>query len=173
MKVLFTLIFLFLLSVNVFAQKTIIDSATNKEPIAVGELGAASSLNVKGGKSNFGYSAAVEITPIEDWLELELGVTPTFGSHLRETDVDFLFKKPWTFSPKLEFMLGAGVAWAHTNDHNVITNTANGEIALDFMFWPSVKHQFGWYLEPAFDYGFNQEHEQSVGISAGLLIAIP
>ncbi len=132
-----------MLSVNAFAQKALIDSGSNKEPIAVGELGAAASLDVKGGKSSFGYSAAVEITPIEDWLELELGGTPTFGSHLRETDIDFLFKKPWTFSSKLEFMLGAG------------------------------KHQFGCYLEPAFDYGFSREHEQSVGISAGLLIAIP
>jgi hypothetical protein len=47
-----------------------------------------------------------------------------------------------------------------------------GEAALDFMFWPARKHKFGWYLEPAYDYGFGRGHEQSIGISGGLLIAI-
>jgi hypothetical protein len=44
---------------------------------------------------------------------------------------------------------------------------------LDFMFWPSAKHKFGWYLEPGFDYSLGRGHERSVGISGGLLIAIP
>ena len=41
------------------------------------------------------------------------------------------------------------------------------------MFWPARKHKFGWYLEPTYDYGFGSGHEQSIGMSAGLLIAIP
>ena len=28
-------------------------------------------------------------------------------------DVDLLFKKPWTLSPKAEFMLGAGPEWVY------------------------------------------------------------
>lgn len=31
----------------------------------------------------------------------------------------------------------------------------------------------GWFLEPAFDYRFAGGHEKSIGMSAGLLIAIP
>jgi hypothetical protein len=35
-----------------------------------------------------------------------------------------------------------------------------------------MRHKFGWYLEPAYDYDLEHAHEQSIGISAGLLIAI-
>jgi hypothetical protein len=31
-------------------------------------------------------------------------------------------------------------------------NSAAGETALDFMFWPSPKRRFGCYIEPAYDY---------------------
>ena len=44
---------------------------------------------------------------------------------------------------------------------------------LDFMFWPSATHRIGWCLEPSYSYGFGREHEQSLGVGAGLLIAIP
>ena len=173
-KLLFTTtLFALIFTVGAFAQKAAKDSLADKEPIAVGEIGAATSRDIKGGTSSFGYSLAVEVTPVEDWLELELGVTPTFASRLKATDVDFLFKKPWTFSTKLEFMFGLGADWSHINDHDVNSNNFNGEIALDFMFWPYKKHRFGWYLEPEYDYGFSRLHEQSMGISGGLLIAIP
>jgi len=154
-------------------QEALNDSVGKKDPVAVVEFGAAYSLDVRNGGSSFGYSVAVEVTPIEDWLELELGVTPTFGLHLKERDMDLLFKKPWTFSPKVEFMFGVGLAWTHTNDDGVITNAASGEIALDFMFWPSFRHRFGWYPEPAYEFGLGGEHDRSVGMSGGLLVSIP
>ncbi|HWZ16457.1 MAG TPA: hypothetical protein VNW95_14555 [Mucilaginibacter sp.] len=132
-------------------QKALKDSIGEKEPIAVVELGGAASWNRGNGKLSFGYSIAAEVTPIENWLELELGVSPTYGAHSREWDADLLFKKPWTFSSKVEFMFGAGVTRTHAVDHGVTTNSMGGEIALDFMFWPSLKHQFGWYLEPAYE----------------------
>lgn len=43
----------------------------------------------------------------------------------------------------------------------------------DFMFWPSGKHRFGWYLEPAYNYSFARGHQKSIGMSGGLLIGIP
>ena len=88
-------------------------------------------------------------------------------------DIDLLFKKPWTLSQKVEFMFGVGLVWTHASDYKVTTNSVGGEIALDFMFWPSAKYRFGWYLEPEYEYNFNKEHEQSVGISGGLLVSIP
>jgi len=172
MKLFFFLIFFFYITINAFGQKALKDSAGEEESVAIAELGGAASWNPANGRMNFGYSASAEVTPIENWLELELGVSPTYGNHLRELDADLLFKKPWTLSPKVEFMAGLGLAWSHTNDHGMITNAAAGEIALDFMFWPSAKHRFGWYLEPAYEYGFGQGHDRSVGMSAGLLFAI-
>jgi hypothetical protein len=144
----------------------------DKEPAAVVEVGGAAGWNVKDGGASFGPSAAVEVTPVENWLELEAGVTPLFARHSTEWDADLLLKKPWTLSKRVEFMFGVGPQWAHTTKYGVTTNTVSGEAVLDFMFWRSAKHRFGWYLEPGYEYGFGRGHEQSVGISGGLLIAV-
>jgi len=160
------LITAFLCAGNLLAQPA------EKEPAAVLELGGAASWNLNGGWS-FGPTAAVEVTPIENWLELEAGVTPIFSRHSTEWDTDLLFKKPWTLSKKAEFMFGLGPEWIYTREYGVTTNSAAGEAVLDFMFWPSARHRFGWYLEPGFEYNFGRGHERSLGISGGLLIAIP
>jgi hypothetical protein len=159
---------LFFCSASAFAQD--IDNG-DQEPAAIVELGGASSWNLQGG-SSYGADLAAEITPIEHWLELEAGVTPLFTRHSTEWDTDLLFKKPWTISKKLEVMAGIGPEWIHTRQFGITKNSFAAEAALDFMFWPSGKHRFGWYAEPAYDYSFGHEHERSVGITAGLLIAI-
>ena len=144
-----------------------------EEPSAVLELGGAAERSLKGSGSSFGPTIAVEITPIEDWLELEGGVTSSFGHGNREWDTDLLFKKPWTLSDRVEFMFGIGPEWMNTTGHGLTNNSVSGEVVLDFMVWPSAKHRFGWYLEPSYSYDFGRGHEQSLGMSAGLLIAIP
>jgi hypothetical protein len=156
----------FLCSGNAFAQ------SADKEPAAVVELGGAPGWNLKDGGWSLGPTVAVEVTPIENWLELETGVTPTFSRHSTEWDTDLLFKKPWTLSEKVEFMFGVGPEWIHTRKYGVTANSIGGEVVLDFMFWPSPKHRLGWYLEPSYAYDFGRGHERSVGISVGLLIAI-
>lgn len=158
---------LFLLTGNGFAQPA------TEDPAAVVELGGAAGWNLKDAGSSFGPNFAVEVTPIENWLELEAGTTPLFTRHSVEWDTDLLFKKPWTLSEKVEFMFGVGPEWIHTKDFGMTTNSLGGEAVLDFMFWPSGKHRFGWYLEPGYDYNFGRGHERSFGISGGLLIAIP
>ena len=147
-------------------------SQTEKEA-AVIEFGPAMSGSLTDGQSAFGPTIGVEVTPIEHWLELEAGVTPLFRRHATEWSVDFLFKKPWTVSEKFEFMLGVGPEWIHTNAFGVKQNSVAAEVAPDFMFWPSRRHRFGWYLEPSYEYKFGPGHEQSLGIAGGLLIAIP
>jgi len=158
---------LFLCSGSAFAQSVDKDA----EPAAIVELGGSGSRSLKGGGSSYGADVAVEVTPIENWLELEAGVTPLFTRHSTEWDIDFLFKKPWTLSKKAEFMIGVGPAWVHTRQNGMTTNSIAAEAVLDFMFWPSGKHRFGWYLEPAYEFGFGRGHDRSVGISGGLLIA--
>jgi hypothetical protein len=147
--------------------------SVEEEPVAIVELGGATSWNVKGGAATFGPDFAVEVTPIEDRLELEAGATPFFTRNSTEWDTDLLFKKPWSLSKKLEFMFGAGPEWVHINQNGTRTNSVAGEVVGDFMFWPAKKHRFGWYLEPAYDYDFGHGHQQSIGVSAGLLIGIP
>lgn len=144
----------------------------DKDPAAILELGAATSWNFSGGAAMFAPNLAVETTPIENWLEIEAGVSPFFTHYSTEWDTDLLFKKPWTISRKAEFMLGVGPEWVHLRQEERSTDTISGEVAGDFMFWPNGKHRFGWYLEPAYDYSFAGAHQQSVGMSAGLLIGI-
>jgi hypothetical protein len=148
-------------------------AAEDKDPIAIVELGAATSWNLSGGAATFAPNLAAEVTPIENWLELEAGVSPFHTSKSTEWDTDLLFKKPWTISRKAEFMLGVGPQWVHLRQNGKVTNSISGEIAADFMFWPTGKHHFGWFLEPAYDYSFAAGHQQSVGMSVGLLIEIP
>jgi hypothetical protein len=160
------LVSLLLCSGNAMAQ-------SSEKEAAVLEFGAAAGRSLSGQESSFGPAIAAEVTPIEHWLELEAGVTPLFSGHSTEWDVDLLFKKPWTLSKKAEFMLGAGPEWIRTSEHQTVTDSLGTEAAADLMFWPSGKHRFGWYLEPAYDHSFGPGREQSVGISGGLLIVIP
>jgi hypothetical protein len=66
-------------------------------------------------------------------------------------------------------MFGVGPEWLHTTSGGKTADSIGGEAVLDFMFWPWPGRKFGWYL----DYDFGRGHEQSLGLSVGLLIAIP
>ena len=158
--------FLLLCFGNAFAQ------SLDKEEKAVLELGGAAFWNVKGGGSGFGPSVAVEVTPVEKWLELEAGVTPLFSRRSTEWGTDLVFKKPWNLSEKVEFMVGAGPEWVHTNEQGKSPNSVSIEAVIDVMFWRSKKHKFGWYLEPTYEYNFGRGREQALGVTGGLLIAI-
>src|ERR1700676_4990297 len=95
-----------LVSVWLLGSGLALAQSADKEPAAIVELGGAAAWSVKDGGSSFGTSVAVEVTPIENWLELEAGVTPLFAAHSTEWSIDLLFKKPWTLSRKAEFMAG-------------------------------------------------------------------
>lgn len=146
-------------------------ASVDKDPAAILEIGTTMNWNVAGGAASFAPSFAVETTPVENWLEIEAGVSSFFTRSSTEWDSDLLFKKPWTISRKAEFMLGVGPEWVHLRQNGKTTNSIAGEVAGDFMFWPARKHRFGWFIEPAYDYSFGQDHQQSVGMSGGLLIA--
>jgi hypothetical protein len=70
-------------------------------------------------------------------------------------------------------MIGVGPEWVHSRVNGVTVNKVDFEVVLDFMYWPSAKHRFGWFIEPGYDQNFGRGHERSIGISGGLLIAIP
>ena len=147
--------------------------SAEKDPAAILEVGAAASRSLNSGGSAGGPSLSVEVTPIKEWLEIEAGVAPLLGAQATEWDTDLLFKKPWTLSRKVEFMAGIGPEWVHTGHAGASVNALAGEAALDFMFWPTRRRKFGWYLEPAYDHGFVYAHDQSLGVTGGLLIAFP
>ena len=129
---------LLIASAVVWSEQSVAQSI-EKEPAAVVELGGAASRSLTDRQSSFGPTVAVEVTPIENWLELEAGVTPLFRRHSTEWSIDLLFKKPWTLSDKAEFMLGIGPEWIHANSHGIKMNSVGLEVAPDFMFWDSLR----------------------------------
>jgi hypothetical protein len=101
------------------------------EPAAIVELGGAVARSLGDGGSSGGATAAVEFTPIEKWLELEAGITSLFSHRSREWDADLLFKKPWSLSKKVEFMIGVGPEWARTRQGGMTTNAVAGEAVVE------------------------------------------
>ena len=71
----------------------------NKNNKAILEVGSATNWTVSGGAAQFAPNLVAEITAIEKWLELEVGVSPFYTHATKEWDLDLLFKKPWTLSP--------------------------------------------------------------------------
>jgi hypothetical protein len=146
--------------------------AEDKEPVAIVELGAAGEWGLNSGGSSFGPTAAVEFTPIKNWLEIETGAQTLFSHGQTEWDTDFVFKKPFDLSPTVEFEPGIGPVWIRTVSAGRTTNAIGAEAVADFMFWPTPDRKFGWFLEPSYTYSFGPGREQSFGVSAGLLIPI-
>jgi hypothetical protein len=142
----------------------------DKEPVAVVEIGGAGEWSLQNGGASLGPSIAVEVEPIKQWLELEAGFTPLLSKgNSPEWSTDLLFKKPFTLSKTVEFMVGAGPEWSYTDRGSKIA----AEFALDFMFWPWPELRLGWFLEPTYSYSFSKGHEQTTAVSVGLLIPIP
>jgi len=131
------------------------------------ELGAAAGWSPSEGLQP-GATFAVEITPIEHWLELEAGVTATRAHRTTETTVDLLIKKPWPISRAFEFMAGVGPEVGHATGAEHATFWGLSAVA-DLMFWPRAN--VGWYLEPGYEVTFRQGSTRSgLAIAAGLLI---
>ncbi len=126
---------------------------------AIVEIGAAASQSVTGDGASSGPTLAVEVTPIENRLELEAGVTVLFKQHSTEWSADLLFKKA-VDAVEESGVYGwhrAGVDSFQTIQHRTICSFA-GEVAADFMCRPSSgKHRFGWYVEPGYEYSFGRE----------------
>jgi hypothetical protein len=144
--------------------------AEDKEPLALVELGAATERSIQENGSSFGPTAAVEFPVIKDWLEIEVGISPLFRPGQTEWQADFLFKKPFTLSDKVEFMIGAGpqVSYAAFGGGTKIA----GEVELEWMIWPSSDRKLGWFVAPTYSYSFSKGHEQSLGFATGLIIPI-
>ena len=94
------------------SAKTVL--AEENEPLAVIELGAATEWGLNRSGSSFGPTAAVEFTPIKNWLVIEPGVETLFHHGQAEWDAGFVFKKPFDLTPSVEFESGIGPVWMHT-----------------------------------------------------------
>ena len=115
-----------------------------------------------------GGTFAFEVTPIENWLELEIGVTAIRSDTSTEMPVDVLFKKPWRFSPQFEFMIGLGPEIVHATGPDPSTFWGL-EGVLDFMYWS--RKNVGWYVEPGYEMTMRDGgRHHGLGIAVGLLV---
>ena len=89
--------------------------AGDKEPSALIEIGGAGEWALRGGGLSFGPAVSMEVTPLKDWLEIELGVSPQFGGSRTEWGTDLVFKKPFALSDTVEVEFGLGPEWIHTS----------------------------------------------------------
>jgi hypothetical protein len=145
-------------------------SYAQSEPVAehsvVFELGAALAKDLPAGAWQAGGTLAFEVTPIEDWLELEFGASAIRGAGRTETSADVLFKKPYQLSAKTEFMIGLGPEIVRSGSRTSL----GAEAALDFMFWPYKRKDVGWYVEPGYEVVFGHGTSRALNLSGGLLI---
>jgi hypothetical protein len=144
-------------------------SAKDDDHRAVIEVGLAGERGITGSSTSAGGTVAVEFTPIENWLEMESGVTVLHGAAHTEVSVDLLFKKPWRLSATSEFMAGIGPELSHASAGGG-TSLAT-EVIADWMFWPTKN--VGWYLEPSYSFTALSGGEKNLGIAAGLIIGVP
>jgi hypothetical protein len=140
--------------------------ADDKEPIAVVGIGAQGEWGVPGATS-IGPSVSVEFDVIKDWLEVEVGTARMFSRGGRSWDSDLVFKKPFTLSKTVEFMIGAGPALSYSRDGG---SKWGATAALDFMIWPLPERRFGWFVEPS--YTDLKGGDKSLAVSVGLLVSI-
>jgi hypothetical protein len=135
----------------------------NEEHRIVLEIGPAISAGGSEG-TRVGGSIAAEKTVVEDWLELELGISAVTGRGETEVGGSLLFKKPWQLTRRIELMIGVGPELVHAD-----AGTRSGAIAVvDVMFWPGSN--VGWYVEPGYEMVFQHGSHGSFTATGGLLI---
>jgi hypothetical protein len=98
---------------------------------------------------------------------IEAGFTPFFDKGGRAYwDFDFLFRHPFDLSNKVEFEPGIGPTWASSGQFGA-------QASFEFMIWPWQERRFGWFVDPSYGVSFAPGHQQSVGLTIGILIGIP
>jgi hypothetical protein len=134
------------------------------------EIGSAGEWPLSGERPNFGGTIAGEIEPIENWLEIELGLSTLATAGHTDLSGDLLFKKPFRLSPAVEFMVGGGPSYSQTLNGLERGGTWSAEFALDWMFWPT--QNLGWFIEPTWSVN-PRNGQQSAAVSVGILIGFP
>jgi hypothetical protein len=135
------------------------------------EVGATAERELSDGSTHFGPAVGLEIEPIEDYLEIELGASRLRNNGATVWDLDLVFKKPWRLSQKVEVMPGLGSTWEHTGRVGERANTFGAEAVLDLFFWHS--RRVGWFVEPAYGLAFANGNKKFLTITAGVFATIP
>jgi hypothetical protein len=162
-----------LMTLPLLASQAQAEDKKESDSIAELEIGAAGEWGLPNGEFGVGPSAAIEFTAVRDRLEIELGISPLFDRGETEWGTELIFKTPVASYDSMEVTFGLGPAWQYKIGDGEITNSLAGEAQFDFQFWQLPERKLGWFVEPSYGYSFAGNHEQSLGVTVGLLIAIP
>lgn len=145
---------------GLFVVMTLVQAqAEEKEngPFAIIELGAAGAW--EGTSSSFGPSVAVEFSPLKNF-EIEPGLTPLFDKQGRAEWRSFDLSKTVELEP------GIGPTWSSSSQLGAVAS-------VEFQIWPWQERKLGWFVEPSYSVSFAPGHQQSVGLTVGILVGIP
>lgn len=135
--------------------------------IVVG-AGGATEIDLAGGGATPGAAGFVEWEAIEDWLELELGMSVLAADGGVEVPAELILKKPFELGATAELMVGAGPEVVRTFGHSART-CVGGAVALDFMVWPWGRRLGAW-IEPEYDVVSRDGVSQGLGVTSGLMM---
>jgi len=147
------------------------DDGEGPEHVAVLELGATGEREISERTSHIGPAVGIELEPIENWLEVELGASTYRSRGATNWEFDLAFKKPFRLSSTVELMPGLGPTWTHTTQPGERAGSWGAEAVIDLFVWRSKR--FGWFLEPSYGVAPGNGSKKSVALTAGLFFAVP
>lgn len=155
-----------LLCGSAFAEEAEAPTAEAIDHTIIFGLGGAAELELGDGSVRPGGNVMVEWDIIENWLEFEVGASLLTADKGAQVPIDLLVKKPFRLARGVDFMIGIGPEVVRVTGSNKGT-FFGGEVALDFMFWPS---QFiGFWVEPTYDLVWHDGVSHGLGGTGGVL----
>jgi hypothetical protein len=147
------------------------DEGTEQNHLVILELGASGEREISEGTSHIGPAVGLEIEPIENWLEIELGASTYTSQGARNWEIELPFKKPFRLSGTIEVMPGLGPTWTHTTQSAAHSSTWGAVAVIDLFVWRT--RRLGWFLEPSFGVASGNGNQKSVGLTGGIFFAVP
>jgi hypothetical protein len=147
------------------------DEDTEQDHHVVLELGASGEREISEHTSHIGPAVGLEIEPIENWLEIELGASTYRSQGARNWEIELPFKKPFRLSGTIEVMPGVGPTWTHTTQPGAQSSAWGAVAVVDLFFWRTKR--LGWFLEPSYGIALGNGNKKSVGLTGGIFFAVP
>jgi hypothetical protein len=147
------------------------DQGAEQNHLVILELGASGEREISEHTSHIGPAVGLEVEPIENWLEIELGASTNRSQGARNWEIELPIKKPFRLSGAIEVMPGLGPTWTHTTQPGARSSVWGAVAVIDLFVW-RTRH-LGWFLEPSYGIALGNGNKKSVGLTGGIFFAVP
>jgi hypothetical protein len=145
------------------------EEGAEQDHLVILELGASGEREISEHTSHVGPAVGLEIEPIENWLEIELGASTYRSQGARNWEIELPFKKPFGLPSTIEVMPGLGPTWTHTTQTGAQSSTWGAVAVIDLFVWHT--RRLGWFLEPSYGIALGNGNKKSVGLTGGIFFA--